>query len=230
MKKFKYIYIVLFLVLLVVLSVGYFFINREVQEKRLASDVLEFSKQNLLDDISFSDSNVTGDYLVVEESIDSYLSQFRKQFEIVNSYSQDEKLKSLLSVSNYMEDGPKFSTSIDYLSEQKEKFNQDMDTLLSFCEKSSIQEFIQESNLSSYYQNLFEDMMFNYGIYDKLQNVKESLVQNKDNLNQIYDGSLEVLSFLSTYQNDWKIENDEIQFSTEDLVNQYNSLTSLVQS
>ena len=230
MKKFKYLYIVLFLVLLVVLSVGYFFINREVQEERLASDVLEFSKQNLLDDVSFSDSNVTGDYLVVEESIQSYLSQFRKQFEIVNSYSQDEKLKSLLSVSNYMEDGPNFSTSIDYLSEQKEKFNQDMDTLLSFCEKSSIQEFIQGSDLSSYYQNLFEDMMFNYGIYDKLQNVKESLVQNKDNLNQIYDGSLEVLSFLSTYQNDWKIENDEIQFSTEDLVNQYNSLTSLVQS
>ena len=230
MRKYKYLYIVLFLVLLVVLSVGYFFINREVQEERLASDVLEFSKQNLLDDVSFSDSNVTGDYLVVEESIQSYLSQFRKQFEIVNSYSQDEKLKSLLSVSNYMEDGPNFSTSIDYLSEQKEKFNQDMDTLLSFCEKSSIQEFIQGSDLSSYYQNLFEDMMFNYGIYDKLQNVKESLVQNKDNLNQIYDGSLEVLSFLSTYQNDWKIENDEIQFSTEDLVNQYNSLTSLVQS
>ena len=230
MKKFKYLYIVLFLVLLVVLSVGYFFINREVQEERLASDVLEFSKQNLLDDVSFSDSNVTGDYLVVEESIQSYLSQFRKQFEIVNSYSQDEKLKSLLSVSNYMEDGPSFSTSIDYLSEQKEKFNQDMDTLLSFCEKSSIQEFIQGSDLSSYYQNLFEDMMFNYGIYDKLQNVKESLVQSKDNLNQIYDGSLEVLSFLSTYQNDWKIENNEIQFSTEDLVNQYTSLTSLVQS
>ena len=48
-------------------------------------------------------------------------------------------------------------------------------------------------------------------------------------MNQVYDVSLDVFSFLMKHSDDWKVENNEIQFSTNLLVEEYKSLVSSIQ-
>ena len=70
--------------------------------------------------------------------------------------------------------------------------------------------------------------MFDEGIYDNLVALKENFLDSSSYINQIYQGSLDVLEFLSSHSSDWKIEGEEIQFSTEELVNQYTDLVSKI--
>ena len=70
--------------------------------------------------------------------------------------------------------------------------------------------------------------MFHEGIYNQLFSLKEDFLDSSSYIAQIYEGSLDVLDFLRSHSSDWKIEGDEIQFSTEELVNQYQDLVSKI--
>lgn len=218
----------IFLLFCLFLFVGYLFINHKIQEDRFYLDIQDVLKQNFFKQISFDKHSVSGEYFVVENKIENYLSDIYQQSKIVSSYGQDPKIKTLLSVSNYLDDGPLFHNSISYIKEQQKSFNKDLEIFLSYFKKSYINSYISNSSLSKYYQNLFIESFFHYGIYSKLENIKESFLISADNLNQIYSVSLEIFQFLNIHSSDWKIEGEEIQFSTEELVDQYETLTSQI--
>lgn len=228
MKKKNLIYMAFFLILFLILVFGYFSIYRQSQEERLIYNVEKIAQQDFLEKISLS-SNSQGKYLLLEETIEKYLNDFYKQYQKVMKYALRDETLSLLSVSNYSKDGKEFTKSISYVKEEKKSFNQDMKKLLSFCKKSKVYQYSEELNLSTYYQNLFQDMVFKHGIYDQLLELKKSFLESQDSMNQVYDVSLDVFSFLNSHSDDWKVENNEIQFSTSQLVQEYQSLVSSIQ-
>lgn len=228
MKKKNYIYIVFFLILFLVLIFGYFSIYRQSQEEKLIYNVEKIAQQDFLEKVSFS-SNSQGNYLLLEEAIEKYLDDFYQQYQKVMSYALRDETMSLLSVSNYSKDGKEFTQSISYVKEEKKLFNQDMKKLLSFCEKTKVYQYSEELELSTYYQDLFQDMIFEHGIYDQLLKLKTSFLESQESMNQVYDVSLDVFSFLKKHSDDWKVENNEIQFSTNLLVEEYQSLVSSIQ-
>lgn len=218
----------IFVCFIIFIFVGYYFVNRRVQEDKLFTDVSQISKINYIEKYSFPTSSVSNQYLDVENNIEKFLKSFSKQASKVISYGEDSKLEKLLSVDNYSKDGPEFLDSIFYIEEKKSSFEQDMNILLLYFEKSYIPDYISDCNLSSYYKKLFNQAMFDEGIYDNLVSLKEKFLDSSSYINQVYQGSLDVLEFLRTHSNDWKIEGDEIQFSTEELVNQYQDLVSKI--
>lgn len=228
MKKKNLIYMVFFLVLLLILVFGYFSIYRQSQEEKLIYNVEKIAQQDFLEKMSFS-SNSQGNYLLLEEAIERYLDDFYQQYQKVAKYALRDETLSLLSVSNYSKDGKEFTKSISYVKEEKASFNQDMEKLLSFCKKSKVYQYSKELKLPTYYQNLFQDMIFKHGIYDQLLELKKSFLESQDSMNQVYDVSLDVFSFLKSHSDNWKVENDEIQFSTNQLVKEYQSLVSSIQ-
>lgn len=228
MKKKNYIYIVFFLILFLVLIFGYFSIYRQSQEEKLIYNVEKIAQQDFLEEVSFS-SNSQGNYLLLEEAIEKYLDDFYQQYQKVMSYALRDETMSLLSVSNYSKDGKEFTQSISYVKEEKKLFNQDMKKLLSFCEKTKVYQYSEELELSTYYQDLFQDMIFEHSIYDQLLKLKTSFLESQESMNQVYDVSLDVFSFLKKHSDDWKVENNEIQFSTNLLVEEYQSLVSSIQ-
>lgn len=225
-SKRRICFIFIFLIFIIFISVGYFFINRKVQEDKLFSDVLQISHLNYIEDYKFPSSTVTNQFLDVEKNIEQYLKLFSRQASKVILYGDDSKLESLLSTNNYLEDGPEFLDSISYIKEKKSSFEQDMNSLLLYFEKSYIRNYISNCKLPSYYKKLFNQAMFSNGIYDNLIILKDDFLDSASYINHIYQRSLEVLEFLSSHSADWKIENNEIQFSTEELVNQYMELVS----
>ena len=229
MKKCKRLYIILFSLFLIFLFFGYFIVYHQVQKNRLITDVSELVQNNFLGEVKFSNYSVSGKYLQIEDSMEEFFSDFYQQYQKVLSYSQDSQTKSLLSVSNYSKDGTDFVSSISFVEEQKSQYNQDMERLLKYTKKSFIKDYIADLDISSYYKNLYNDMMFQNGIYHKLSNCRGVFLRNQEDMNQVYDVSLQVFKFLKKYADDWKIENNEIQFSTQTLVQQYTSLVSSIQ-
>ena len=225
-SKRRICFIFIFLIFIIFISVGYFFINRKVQEDRLFSDVLQISHLNYIEDYKFPSSTVTNQFLDVEKNIEQYLKLFSRQASKVILYGDDSKLESLLSANNYLEDGLEFLDSISYIKEKKSSFEQDMNSLLLYFEKSYIRNYISNCKLPSYYKKLFNQVTKVAKFNENLFILKDDFLDSASYINHIYQRSLEVLEFLSSHSADWKIENNEIQFSTEELVNQYIELVS----
>ena len=164
-----------------------------------------------------------------ENSIEEYIQSFYKQYQIVQQYADDEQLKTLLSISNYSEDGPEFSNSISYVEELRENFDQDMQKLLAFCSSDNLNDYASRLDMSSYYQKLFVEIMMESGVFKQLEGYKDSFLESENHMNQVFNTTIQVFDFLKTNASNWKIDGEEIQFSTEDLVVQYNTLVSEVQ-
>lgn len=225
MKRNKYLFLILFILFLLFLFLGYFVIvNRRVQEDRLLNDIEKFSKQDILSDRTFSSSSVSFKYKEVEEVIEDYIDDFYKQYQKVMSYADDQELTTLLSISNYLEDGKEFNHSLEYVEKVRGRFQKDIDKLFQFCTKKGIIEFSKESSLSGYYQDVFVSSVLNSSLFVKLENYKESFLESENQMNMVFNTVTSTLSFLKINADNWKIEDNEIQFSTEDLVNQYNNL------
>lgn len=225
-RKLCCIFIFIFLILIILL--GYFFVNRKVQENKLFNDVSQIIEINYIEKYRFPSSSVSGQYLDLEDNIEMFLKCFSKKASKIISYGDDSKLEKLLSLDNYSKDGPEFLDSISYIEKVQSNFQQDMDSILLYFDKSYIRDYISNCDLPSYYKKLFIRAMFNEGIYNHLLTLKDDFLDSSSYINQVYQGILEVLTFLSNHSNDWKIEENEIQFSTEELVNQYKNLVSKI--
>lgn len=230
MKKKKVLFIILFCFFIIFLIFGYgVVINKKVQEDRLLRDVEMFASKDILNDRKFSFSSVSFQYKEVEDYIEDYIDEFYKQYQIVMSYANDQELITLLSVSNYLEDGKEFYNSFGYLDDIRIRFQKDIDKLLTFCTKSGIIEFSNKISLSNYYQDIFVDSVMDSSLFIKLKQYKSSFLESENRMNNIFNTITDVLVFLKSNPDDWKVEDNQIQFSTDDFVNHYNFLVSNIQ-
>ena len=72
------------------------------------------------------------------------------------------------------------------------------------------------------YYTLYLDMILNDSMKKQFSDTKEILVQTKTRTNEVFDISAELLNFLITNKDSWKLEEGEIRFQTDALYNQYN--------
>lgn len=228
MKKKKKMLIVFLVILFCFLFFFYLIIvNRKVQEERLYHDVNQLAQENLLSNYVFPSSTVLGTYQEVETEIEKYLGSFYQQYQMVLSYTKDKKLLSLLSVDNYLSDGVLFEDSLTYVEEVRKKFQVDMEELLELLTEEKVEEFSRKLDLSKYYQQL---VIFHLesSVLLKLESYEKVFLAIENQMNEVFNTIINTLNFLKSNSNDWIIEDQEIQFSTEALFNQYNSLVSSV--
>ena len=64
---------------------------------------------------------------------------------------------------------------------------------------------------------------------EELIYISTTYLKDDNDMNLIYDTCIETLSYLSLYNDKWKLENEEIKFQTEDMYNYYIGLISKVQ-
>ncbi len=224
-----YLFYLFLIFLVIIIFIGYFvIIGRNVQEAKLFSDVRVLEGFSLDSKVELS-STVSSSYIEVEDAISDYFDSFLEQYQTVKAYAFDDKLVSLLSVSNYLENGPLFQNSISYVEDLENNFLVDMNKLLSMCDEDFMEEYAKKLDFSSYYQDLFLDVMVHTSIFDQFQNYKQQFLESKEQIELVFQTSISVFEFLSSHVDEWKVENDEIQFSTEELVNEYQDLVSSIQ-
>lgn len=223
-KKLLIIFLSIFFIIFIL--IGYLVINDFVQEKLLRNEFNKLMELNFGKDRFNRKIKTNFEYSTVEDSIKSYLDKYSTTTKKVYNITDDTKLKKILSISNYLNDGPDFSSSKSYISTVREDVNTLVDQVLKLGSEDSILDNIKSKNVSSYYVSLYSDLMLSDELSRAIDDNEELLKSSRDYINSLLDTSQRVLDFLIINKGKWEIKDDTILFQTEDLLNQYNNLIS----
>ena len=225
----KKILIILLLIIVIALAViGYFVYHDMMQEDKLKKELLEINELSNAETIDIDTINdrldrivTTGDYAIVEEAFKSYLrdnfDNIMKIAEILN----DEKLSSLLTVQNYKEDGKDFIESKNYITNIKTTLEECKNKYTEFFTEDKAMSYINGKGLDSYYIDLYK----NEFVGDMSSASQDTTMQDSiSEIIELLNTSEEILNLLSENQNAWEIDEDNIVFNNETLLNKYNTL------
>ena len=172
-----------------------------------------------LDDVVSNDG-----YAIVEIVAKDYLSDVFDKILELEDIINDERMNNVLTVTNYKEDGPNFTDTINYLDETKQKVLNLKASMLGDLEVNTIMSYIINEDLEESYIDL----------YGTLEFAKESNInKNKENIESAVDsfvsqieGMENVIDFLIENKNEWEINDDMIVFDDTSLSNEYNDMIS----
>ena len=229
----KKILIIVFIIIVIALAViGYLVYNDMMQEDKLKKELLEINELSNAETIDMDTINdrldrivTTGDYAIVEEAFKSYLrdnfDSIMKIAEILN----DEKLSSLLTVQNYKEDGKDFIESKNYITNTKTALEEYKNKYTEFFTEDKAMSYINDKGLDSYYIDFYKnEFMGDMSLASQDTTVEDSIDEIIELLNKIE----EILNLLSENQNAWNIDEDNISFNNETLLNKYNTLINSI--
>lgn len=222
--KKKCLYVIAFMFLNVLLCASLYFITDATNINLIKKEIKNISKLDMSIDRFNKKSKTTFKYRVVETTIKEFLDSYSKKMDNVYKLVSEEEFTKILSYDNYVKDGPLFQESTKYIIDSKIKFNNMINDLESDLEEKNIKKLIREEINDDYYVSLYEELVFFEELTKQYDNNRELLKEIRNKYNNLYDNSLEVLNFLATYSDSWKLEDGEIKFSNTDLYNYYESL------
>lgn len=197
-----------------------------LEEEIAAMDIL--MNQDYINDIliekKINTYVTTGDYLEVEKAVKTFYQDVYECYKEINEILYDQNIVNLLTIYNFKKDGPAFESSLKFIEKKKSRLkNLEEETTILFTE-THIMNYIKEKKLDSYYEDYYHDLMFGKGEYQPDESLKESVKDLTDVLDKIKN----ILNFLKENENGWKIEYDQIYFSTEELENEYIRLINVL--
>ena len=226
--KRKSSYVIVFIFIDILLCASLYFIIDATNINLLKKEITSLSKLDISVDKINKDSKTYFKYRIVENTIKDFLNDYSYKINEVYEFVDDDKLIKILSYDNYLNDGPEFNDSKHYLVDRKNKFNNIINELEKILEEDNIKKLIRNKITNEYYITLYDDLIFSDEFNEQFENNRIFLKELRDKYNNIYDTSLEVLNFLSLYKDSWKLENGEIKFINNDLLNYYNNLISKI--
>ena len=222
--KRKILYIVAFIFVNISLIFGYVLFREATMANDLKKEILNLAKMDMTTDRYKTPIKTRGEYAIVEETIKEYLDDSASLLQDCLSVTKDSRFTKALSVDNYVADGPNFVNTLDYFTRTQLKFNNNMDVLMNRLDDSTIREYIDHKVFHSYYEELYQELMGSSPMKEDFSLVEDYLIQTRTSINHKMDVSIQILNFLKDHPNDWKVENQEIQFTDTELYNQYNLL------
>lgn len=200
------------------------------EERKLKDEVNKIANLDLLEEDVDMTIITKNEYGIVEKTIKEYINEYGKIAKETVSLMQDKRTTNLLSIDNYEQDGKEFIESKAYIKDTQEKINTNISRLIELTRKENMQDDIKDNNLDDYYIDLYNDLMFGNIKEEELNNTIEELEQAAEIMNKLFDTSMKVLNFLTENQDYWVIRNDRVEFSSAELVNEYNNLISTLNS
>ena len=204
------------------LIVGFLIIRDNVLEYNLRTEINKLSNLDITKDRYNSKIKTSDDYGLVEEAIKLYLDDYAVNLQGVLNVVKSDEFNGLFSLENYKNDGPDFKNSLNYIEKTKNKFNSDIVFLIDKSDEVVIKKNILNYTKDQYYVSLYEELMF--GENKSIDFEKNVVMLNnlKSEVNNVFDVSVSMFNFLSSNKNNYTIEDGEIKFKTQQLLNQYN--------
>lgn len=216
MRKFFLIFI--FFVFDMFLLVGFLVIRDATNLNYLKKEEAILKEMNFSSDSYDLSIKSSGEFGVAEKYIKTYLNDYALQFQDTFTFIQDEKFTGLLSYDHYIQEDFYFLDSIFYLKSVQNRFNYNIRSLIKKSSDDSIRSYVLDSSYSS---KLFYDFMSDEKMRLKFYESKNNLVYYSNQINNLFNECYYVLSFLNTYQEQWVLEDGEIKFANDQLLNQY---------
>ncbi len=231
MGKKKIVFIVIGIIILVLLGIfGYMVADEMNQTNKLIIEVDEVSQmfnQTSLDyeaiEQKLSTNVSKGDYLVVEKAVKQYLSDALASMKELQSVVDDDRITTLLTIDNYAEDGPDFVNTKEYIQNTRTTLENLKNEFISYTTQEKMDEYISDKGLDEYYIELYNELMGG----DKIMQADiEELESSLDSIINMLSNTEVVIDFLIENKDSWKLQGENIVFFSNDLVNEYNELTS----
>ena len=169
----------------------------------------------------------TGDYMAVEDTIKSYVNDYLTEKKAFENSLLDEKIYSMLGISNLQSDGPEFMESIDYLEQKRADIEEEADRLVSFGDEKNMRAAIETASAGEFQQKLYEKEMMEtigtgfFATAAELKKVKDDMLTSIDEIE-------DVLYFLKDNAGRWSVEYNVLKFENDQLLNEYQTLTSKI--
>ena len=222
----KFFFVFCFIIINFILLVSFLVIRDATSYNSLKKEVDKILLLDIMKDKYDTKIVCSGKYGVVEKNIKKYFGHITLELEEINSTINDERLATVLSYENYSNDGPLFSNSLSYLETSKNSLNKKIDSLQSFLSNDGISSYISNKIKEQYYKDLFIEIMNSSGVRQKRDEISQLLVNTKQSSNDAYDGSLSLLNYLKAYNDQWKLEDGEIKFQTQEMYDYYTEVIS----
>lgn len=233
MKKKRIIIIIIAVILVALAIFGYSIFSDMKQEEKLREEIN--SVADLMDELPIDtdktnrklDNLVTskGDYQKLEGACKDYLRQIINDEMDLYNILEDDGLTKILTANNYQQDGPDFVKTTAYISEIKLKLEDSKKKFQNDLKEDTALSFVVDKNLDDYYVDLYKKIMLD-------EDISEASIEIEKSINEVIkllNVGEEIIEFLKSNKGSWQIENGNILFTTDELINEYNNLLAKIQ-
>ena len=215
--------------------VGYYVVSDLNQESKLEEEIVlidNLVNTDAIDKIdleklySYLDRTITkGDYAKVERAFKNYLKDnFDNVLKIVDLLN-DERIVEVLTVDNYINDGKEFIETKKYLNTYATELKECKNNYLNYFTEEKAMSYLDTNNLDSYYIDLYKDKY----IGDLETALEDKTVE--ESINALLDTTSimqQIIDLLSNNPDSWYIDTEYINFTDNNLSNEYDRLISLL--
>lgn len=219
------------IIVVIVLTGGYFFVNDITQKRKIVEEFTQIEALTKdgkfeLDQLDEKTGTVvtSGKYATVEKAAKQYAADlFHTAYDIKNLL-EDDKMAKVLTADNYEKDGPEFAETKQYLSEKKKNLEEQKAKMLAFFEEDKINSYIEEQNANEYCKNLYKELLAQD--IKMSEKEKKELESSIDKVISMLDQEEEVINFLIENKGKWKVQGGQILFDNNSLVTTYNGFVT----
>ena len=224
-KKIKKVLIVIGVVMLIlIVGVGYFIYQDLKQEDILKQEVIDWSNKDLVNDNFDIEIQTTGDYAYVENAVKKFYKELSDNVKTLEYSLDNDDLINILSLDNLQKDRPSFNHSHQVLNIVKADATKAIENIARLCDKEYVKNLLDKDKVSEYYIDFYQRLMYTEQDLKELKQTEEEMQELSTNLNLFLDKVDEILRMLEKNNSFWFIENNQIYFETDELVNEYNTL------
>lgn len=232
MKKKKIIFIIIGILLaLFIALVTYFVIRDFKEEKKLREDIIEINDMINSEKKDFKVIKkrlktyvTTGDNLKLEKSVKEYYIDSVNLIEEFDKIYDEEKLSSILTISNFVMDGKDFVISKNYLSNVNDNLDNYSKRVNKQLSNKKIMSYYNKYKLDSYYEELFNDLINNFSYFGTESSFDKEIDYIKNFVKKIDN----VITFLIDNKDYWNIVNYNIEFKNNEKLKEFELLISKV--
>ena len=226
--------VIIAIVLVAIVGIGILVVNDFKQEDILRQEMLEFENLTRAENVDLDqidqrirELKTTGDYGVLEKAMKDYLADVVNATVSIADVLNDERIINALTPENYVEDGPDFVQTKQFLEEAKGKIEQYKTEVLTLLTNEGAMSYIENKNLDQYYIDLYKEIALSEdtAIEENSAEIETSL----DEVARILDIETQVINLLSENKSGWEVQGENIVFNSEELQNQYDELVSQIQ-
>ena len=204
--------------------IGYFVYKDLKQEEILKKEIIDLSNKDLLQDNFNISIKTTGDYAYVENAIKRFYKELSDSVKMLNYSLDDDELINILSIDNLQKERPNFLKSHSMIENAKKQSTDSLHKISQLCDEEYIKNLLDKDKVSDYYVKFYRQLMYSESDLKYFRETKESMEELSTNINLFLDKVDEILKMLEKNNDSWFIENQQIYFSSGNLVDEYNNL------
>ena len=226
--------VIIAIIVVAIVGIGILVVNDFKQEDILRQEMLEFENLTRAENIDLDqidqrirELKTTGDYGILEKAMKDYLADVVNASVSIANVLNDERIVNALTPENYVEDGPEFTQTKQFLEQAKGDMEQYKTEVLTLLTNEGAMSYIEDKNLDQYYIDLYKEIALSEDTAIEEDNAE--LEASLDEAMSIIDTESQVINFLAENKSGWEIQGENIVFNSEELQNQYDELVSQIQ-